>query len=543
MPDFPAPVASQIKPPDPQAGIQTLSGFLGLRQQRQNLQTGQYQQEIAQAQSQQEQQTTRQRQAAAQFFQNYDVASHVGPDGTIDLDQALTNPQLKATGDAYPVIASNLIDIKNKQLQAKTGLANLTDNLRQQFYKNVGGLSTDSDVKAGNATGIGKTLDAIDQFGQSGGPDAVRVAATYKPIIQALQQSGKTEKLPEVLRNFQLQAQDASSQTNLTRGTPGTMDTGGGLQPGVQDAFTGAFTPAGKPIPKQLGPEARAESVDLGNGQRAILNRATGQYELVQPGPGQSSQTRNAPPGLAGTNSSPPQPFGRDAQGRVLTAADAAPPANAPRADQENYRVAAAAARDHVSTVRDQDQGYGTNMAVASEIRRLSGSTTTGPGTTAFNQWAGTLGTRVGVDISDYQKLGAFLDRQSADLRKQMGLPGTNAGQETAAAISGNTEYQRKAIQAKNDYNEALTQGLHDYRQGLDRVESFTGDANPREVQRYRAAWTSNFDPRAYEYKLAKQRGDADAANSFLANLSPQQAKATAQKLRNLDKLTQGQAP
>ena len=117
MADFGSPIAQNVDPVG--QGFQKLSDILNIQRGRQALQTGAYQQQTAAAQAQQEQQTASQRQAAARFFLNYDTASHVGPDGTIDLDQALTNPQLKATGDAYPVIAKSLIDMKNSQLNAE----------------------------------------------------------------------------------------------------------------------------------------------------------------------------------------------------------------------------------------------------------------------------------------------------------------------------------------------------------------------------------------------------------------------------------------
>jgi hypothetical protein len=46
-----------------------------------------------------------------------------------------------------------------------------------------------------------------------------------------------------------------------------------------------------------------------------------------------------------------------------------------------------------------------------------------------------------GNQIADYQKIGAYLDRQAAMSATQMGLPETNAGLQTAANLSGTTEY------------------------------------------------------------------------------------------------------
>lgn len=70
MVDMITPVGTMIKPPDPMQGINTLSGIYGIQQQRQALQTGQYQQQTAQATSQQAQQENREKQALAQFTAN-----------------------------------------------------------------------------------------------------------------------------------------------------------------------------------------------------------------------------------------------------------------------------------------------------------------------------------------------------------------------------------------------------------------------------------------------------------------------------------------
>jgi hypothetical protein len=52
MPEM-TPVANQVNPPDPTKGINTFSAILGIKQRQQQLQTGQYLQQTAQAESQQ----------------------------------------------------------------------------------------------------------------------------------------------------------------------------------------------------------------------------------------------------------------------------------------------------------------------------------------------------------------------------------------------------------------------------------------------------------------------------------------------------------
>jgi hypothetical protein len=64
MPDM-IPVADHIIPPNPMQGINTLSGIIGIRQAQQNLQTGKYLQQQAQAQATVEQQSAKENQGLA----------------------------------------------------------------------------------------------------------------------------------------------------------------------------------------------------------------------------------------------------------------------------------------------------------------------------------------------------------------------------------------------------------------------------------------------------------------------------------------------
>src|SRR6185312_4709635 len=126
MADFGSPIAQNVKV-SPQQGLQTLSQLLSIQGQKQALQ-GQA------AQVQQEQQTARQRAGIANFMSNFDPTQHVGPDGTIDLDNVFTDPKLRqAAGDQFPALMQQLVTVKQSQLQAKQQLANLNGTLRNQF--------------------------------------------------------------------------------------------------------------------------------------------------------------------------------------------------------------------------------------------------------------------------------------------------------------------------------------------------------------------------------------------------------------------------
>ena len=515
MPDMIQPVAAQIQGPNPNQGLSMLSSILGVRQAQQNLQTGAYQQQTAQALAQQEQQTTRQRQAAADFFQNYDVAAHVGPDGTIDLDQALTNPQLKATGDSYPVIAKSIIDMKNAQLDAKQKLATLDSGLRQNFYQNVGGLSDDPDVKQGNAQGAGKVLDAIDEFGRSGGPDAARVASVYKPIIQNLVQAGKTSKLPEVLGNFQLQAVDAGKQREQTYGTPGTMDTGGTIQPGVQApaAAGGGFTPSGPGIAKP------PESVTGSGGQLLNRNPRTGALSLPP--------VAGAPAGGGGPSSAPPSklpPMQR-------------PGLNAPTADQANYNTRVQQLGQEYQAVstaaNDPTNGVQSTRFRNQQILDLVPHATTGPGMRMLN----TVASRLPGSTGDaYQDLEHYLSQNSASLAQTMGVPKTNLGAETAAAAAGNVERNPGALREITRTNDALNTAMDLYNRGFAKVTNNGSDMS--RAAAYKQAFGQNLDVNAIRWADAHRRNDQDELADLSKKLGPRGIKAVQQKLRVLQSLS-----
>src|SRR5277367_688093 len=125
------PVGAMIKPPDPQAAISTMSGILGLQQQRQNLQTGALKQQ-SQALD------TGQQQSVQNFFKTWDPSQHVADDGSTDLDSALQSKEFKGAGNAKPAIMQSLLDIKNKQLGNKQQLSSLNSDLVKQFTSGMG---------------------------------------------------------------------------------------------------------------------------------------------------------------------------------------------------------------------------------------------------------------------------------------------------------------------------------------------------------------------------------------------------------------------
>jgi hypothetical protein len=513
--DFGSPVAQGVDV-SPTKGIQTLSDLIGLKQKQQTLETGQYLQQSAQATAQQDQQSAQQRSGLANFMQSFNPSKHVGADGTLDLDAVMTDPKLRqAAGDQFPQIMQSMIQAKQGQLTAKQQLADLSGTLRGQFSSTVGSLRTDPDVvKDDPATGMGraKVKDAIQGFAESGGPDAARVANTYGSVIDHVPQG----KLAQTLSNFQLQAVDAGHQAATQ--APNLTDTGAQLQ-NINPQAAGGNLGVQPPIAKVTPP--------------AIMQAPSGSIVRVPAGgAGLPTLGAGAAPGAAAAPGRPAAPPPR-------SAADDAPPPNAPRAVQEAYAVATKRANDHLEEVRNADESYGNNKAISSAVRRLASDASTGPGTETWNHAMGVLNTK---GANNYQELGAFLDRQAATVRGQMGLPGTNAGAEDAKMIAGNTQYNAKVIQDKNDYTESLTEGLHQYRNGLDRVGGFSGQASPNQIAKFKSAWTNAFDPNVYIGENAYKRSKADG-DKFVASLDPKEAASLSEKRKALNALAAGKMP
>lgn len=458
--DAPAPVANTIKPPDPNQSINTMTGILGLRQARQNLETGAYQQQTAQANAQMTQQDAQQRQAAGSFFKSFDIAKHHGDDGTLDLDSALTSPEFKATGDAAPEIAKSLLAIKNSQLAAKQTLAGLNGTLRDQFSSQVAGLAQDPDVKAGNQTGRGKVLDAIDQFGQVGGPDAQRVAGIYGKVLQ----NTPPERMGQVLQNLQLQAKSAGEQLPQTT----SIDKGSQVVPGAVAPGSGAFTPAGPPVQKDIAPHVISTPAGpiATVGPKGTLSAAptAGAGPNLNPTAAQQATTMEAAKGVAG---------------RVQQAQAAA-----------NNTTQAQDALERSRSILDQPDALNTGAGF--EWKK-----------TVKNLLAGAGIDTKGAD--DANTLVKNLARYEASRATQAGLGGTDAARELAHNGSPNVSLDNAALKGVITQSLATEKALSAYAG----VQSRTKD--PDKLAKNETDFRNiPHLVQAYEYGLARNQQEAD---------------------------------
>jgi hypothetical protein len=162
------PVADKVIPPDPTKGLAMMSGILGLRKQRQELQTGQYTQQEAQATAQQQAQTARQRAALA----NWDFTKYDDGTGVVDTTKAAQDPELrKAAGDSYPQLLSQLNTMRSGQLKGKQDYLALQGDELTMVGKITGSMATDEDVKDGSETGRQKLINALSTAKESASPE------------------------------------------------------------------------------------------------------------------------------------------------------------------------------------------------------------------------------------------------------------------------------------------------------------------------------------------------------------------------------------
>lgn len=456
MADFGAPVAAGVNV-NPNQAVQTLSGLLSLKSQKLGLQ-GQA------AQVQMEQQSARQRSGLANFMSSFDPSKHVGPDGTLDLDEALTDPNLrKAAGDQFPQVMQQLLGVKQSQLTAKQQLSTLNADVRTQFQQQLGGLRTDQDVIEDNAAGREKVQRAIGDFAATG-PDAARVAQIYGSVIDHVPQG----KMVQTVSNFQLQAMSAGGQSAAQ--APGLTDTGATIDNTNPQAAGGNLKGQG-PITKTI-PPGREPFTDS-FGRVFNYNPQTGNYEPT------SGQTGGSGPGAA-------------RPGDVQTTQNQA---NQNFANVTANRTAASLAPqqlDQINKALDLSQATSTGTGAEARARWESGLSSVIPGlATAQN------------DATKLQLLDKFSERIAADSARVLGAnSSTDAARESIHRQNANIGYTPEAVQSVLKYAKAQTLAMQAKGDAQETwLKSNNSDINKQ--HEFETAWRQSYDPVLFQLEAA----------------------------------------
>jgi hypothetical protein len=251
MADAFTPVALGIKPPDPMSGINTYSGILGLQQQKQALQTGQYQQQSAQANASQDQQKNRELQAVSGLMQNVHGGGYRKDDGTFDEQKFADDVQAVAPVYGQDV-ATSARSQANEIVRNQKAKQDLTDEARASLGSKLSALARDPNTRRGDV------IDAYTGWMQDhkDDPAAMRIGIAQAALLP---QNDNDPKYRETLGRY------AATLTGQPTTTPSTVETAGQVQPGVTSNVTGAFTPGGAPIAKP--------PTQTTNANQQILNR------------------------------------------------------------------------------------------------------------------------------------------------------------------------------------------------------------------------------------------------------------------------------
>jgi hypothetical protein len=492
MADFPAPVANQFKMPDPSQGIGQLSGIIGLQQQQQNLQTGQYQQATAQAESQQAQQKNNEMQKVSALMQGVHGGGYRKADGSLDRQRLADDVSTVAPAYGQPQAAS-ILSQANEIVSNQKAKQDLTDSARTSLGTTLTALAKDPNTRRDDVVS-GYTQWLQDHKDD---PAAFRVGIAQAALLP---QNDADPKYREILGKY------AATLTGQPTTAPSTVETAGQIQPGQTSGITGGFSPAGAPIAKP--------PTQTTNAAGQILNRSPQTGALSPAGAGSSA----GPPGAAGPPGgiNPTTAQAQTAQGAAKDASEGI----------ENARA-----------IGDQAPGI---RNVNSQLLKLSQETATGPGSQTVQHIRAMLGMPSG---SNYQEISAYLDRQAAMQARTMGLPNTNAGLAASQSATGTTEYTPKALQEKVKFADALNSGAMAYRQGLDKAVGTAAAPDISKYQAYRSAWTQNFDPDVFRAEDAMRHGDKAELADLKKRLGPEGMKTLAQKSANLRQLENGQIP
>ncbi len=529
MADQWTPVATGIVPPNPQAGLNTLSNLLGIQQQRQALQTGQYTQASAQAESQVAGQNAKEKMALAQLLQD-----PVG-NGIVDSDGNPTKQAQSIVMRAAPTTGAghyaDIVSAAGKKIEFNNAVNNLRTNERTEVQNTLGGVAADPNATASDAaTALGNLVES--KRGTPVYDDYKTIGETASTVLNHADQEQKKlgKQIPpgtEAWRPLALNlvrgglgAAGIAGAGGIAAGTPTIMQTATGQQPGViaPALAGGGFTPTGEEV-------SAPPSVVTGPGN-----------QLLRVPRGATTATEISAPPAAGP---PPPPSGKLQPLQK-------PGLNDP-AGQANYTARIKQAGDEQAAVsnaaNDPQNGVQVSRYRNGQILDLTKVAPTGPGKDIWNHVASQLpqDTSIGQNADAFQKIGHYLAQNSAAMAGKMGVPNTNMGQETAAAAAGNPGQNPGAIKEITKVNDALNTGFDLYNRGLSKVTTHGSDLS--RAPAYKQAFGQNVDVNALRWADAHRRNDTEEIGA-LSKQGPAAIAAWQKKLATLKSLaTNGDLP
>lgn len=242
------PVANQIVPPDPTKGLNTFSGILGIQQQQLALQQGQAALPGIQARSQQDVQRNRELQAAqALVFNGAKGGQYTNDDGTLNRQKMADD--ITTVAPVYgQEVSGRLLSQANEIVANQQAHQALTLSRKKEMGDTFASLAADPELD--NT----KFIDAIETLRQQHKNDP-----EFSRMLTSMSTHMPGNADTATLRN--LAGRWSAAATGEAQAAPSTIDTGGQVQPGATNRFTGAFTPSGGGVQKTLAPPQQPQNV------------------------------------------------------------------------------------------------------------------------------------------------------------------------------------------------------------------------------------------------------------------------------------------
>jgi hypothetical protein len=223
MPDFGAPVADQITPPNPAQTVQTLGSLLNVANQNQQLQIGQQQLQVGQGEAQNAQQQMSERlllQKTMATGKDPDGNPIKGPDGEVDpmAMNNFANKYLPLTGQG---VQQSIIKTMDDRLKLNDSVRTLNQGYRNDISGIIrSGIGTDgSDIAGG--------LDAYAKQNPQAVPSIARAQSLLQHLNPQMPQGQRDMALQHLAQEFQPSGTTAQEQAPTTIPTTGP---GGGVQ-------------------------------------------------------------------------------------------------------------------------------------------------------------------------------------------------------------------------------------------------------------------------------------------------------------------------
>lgn len=249
MPDMIQPVGAMVKAPDPNQAINTMTGILGMQQQRQALAQGQQQIQATGMANQNTQISLGERQRVQQILSSGvdDQGNSIkDADGTPDPDKAMKwMPRVAPT--TYPAFLEGI----QKTEASKLGLKKSAAELGQTYRDQIGGiLQSGVNDPSFNSQ---KAAALLTPYGAQN-PESAPAITHALSLLRGLDsvKSGDPKADLQKKNDMLVHTIQAFKPSMANQGV--TVDTGPNIQPASQQPLTGAITPAGPPISKGLAP-------------------------------------------------------------------------------------------------------------------------------------------------------------------------------------------------------------------------------------------------------------------------------------------------